>query len=58
MSNDKVYVVVGPNFRVKGVYSSYRLALAKVISQKGISQIIEEWLVDVENGEKKDHIFI
>jgi hypothetical protein len=53
----KVYVVVGPNSRVIGVYSSFRLALAKV-KQKGTHQMIEEWLVDVENGGEKDHIFI
>jgi hypothetical protein len=42
----KVFVVVGPNFRVKGVYSSYRLALATSIKEGKDVHNIETWVVD------------
>lgn len=48
MTGNKVYVVVDgfPNFRVKGVYSSYRLALATSIKEGKDVHNIETWVVD------------
>lgn len=48
----KVYVVIDPNFRVRGVYSSNRQALEITKGQKGYN--VEVWVVDGNDMLPKD----